>query len=275
MNHVETNQKFIDSVKSSSIFQPGIGIVKGFKACVELKAGARPKNCNFRKPPFAFREKICKKLDSLEEEGFLIKVDHSEYASPIHPVMKAGGDVRLCGDYKSTLNPNVDTKCYPLPTIEDCLWEIRGSTIFTKLDIKQAYNHLPLREADQLLTTINTHQGLYKWTRVPYGWSSAGGIFQAKMDEVLQGIPNVTCRVDDILIGGRNEEEHMESVRQVVAKLENAGFHCRLDKCKFCNLLWNIWVTLSPSMVSNRYTARLKRWLKYRIPRIVNHSFHS
>ena len=156
VNHVETNQKFNDSVKSSSIFQPGIGIVKGFEACVELKAGARPKFCNFRKPPFAFRGKIGKKLDSLEEEGFLIKVDHSKYASPIHPVMKADGDVRLCGDYKSTLNPNVDTKCYPLPTIEDCLWEIRGSTIFTKLDIKQAYNHLPLREADQLLTTINT-----------------------------------------------------------------------------------------------------------------------
>ena len=145
VNHVETRQTFVDAIKSSNLFQPGVGLIKGFEACIDMKPDARPKFCNFRKPPFAFCDKIDKKLDALEADGRLIKVDNSEYASPIHPVTKDDRDVRICRDYKCTLNPNVDTKCYPLPTIEDCLWEIRGSTVFTKLDIKQAYNNLPLR----------------------------------------------------------------------------------------------------------------------------------
>ena len=87
VNHVQTRQAFVETIKSSSIFQPGVGMVEGFEACIDLKPGARPKFCNYRKPPFAFRDKIGKKLDVLEADGRLIKVDHSEYASPIHPVM--------------------------------------------------------------------------------------------------------------------------------------------------------------------------------------------
>ncbi len=233
VNQVSTRQSFIDMVKSSGVFKPGIGIVQGFEARIDLKPGARPKFYKARPPPFAYREGIGKKLDALEKDGVLKRVDHSDYASPIQTVVKDDGDLRICGDYKRTLNPNIDTKVYPLPVIEDCLWDVRGGELYTKLDIKQAYNHLPLRESDQELTTVNTHKGLYKWLRLPYGVSSASAIFQSVMDQLLEGIKGVTCRVDDILITGPNDEQHMIRVREVIGRLEKAGFRCRMDKSQF------------------------------------------
>ena len=80
---------------------------------------------------------------------------------------------------------------------------------------------------------MNTQLGLLMWTRLPFGINSAGAQFQATIDEVLTGIDQTCCRVDDILITGRNDEEHKANVREVVRRLENAGFRCRLDKSEF------------------------------------------
>ena len=233
VNHVISREAFIEEVKSSTVFLPGMGNVTGFEACIDLKPNAVPKFCKARPPPFAHAKAIEKKLDDLVKEDVLEPVDHSEYASPVHPVIKPDGDIRLCGDYKRTLNPNIDTKTYPLPVIEDCLWEMRGGDVYTKLDIKQAYNHLSVRECDQKLTTINTHKGLYQWKRLPFGVSSASAIFQSVMDRLLSGLSGVTCRVDDILITGKDDTEHMSRVLEVIGRLERAGFRCRLDKSQF------------------------------------------
>ena len=146
------------------------------------------------------------------------------------PVIKPDGDVRLYGDYKRTLNPNIDTAVYPVPVIEDCLWSVRGGELFTKLDKKAAYNHVPVSDEDQMLLTINTHKGLYKFTRLPYGVCSTSAIFQSIMDQVLCDIPGVTCRVDDILITGKDDTEHFRNLCEVVSRLERAGFRCRTDK---------------------------------------------
>ena len=110
--------------------------------------------------------------------GQLVPVEHSEYASPVVPVIKEDGTIRVCGDYKATVNGNLDTAVYPLPAIEYCLSELVGGQLFTKLDIKQAFNNLKLRESDRELVTLNTHKGLFAPTRLPYGISSATAIFQ-------------------------------------------------------------------------------------------------
>ena len=221
---------------------PGMGNVTGFEACIDLKPNTAPKFCKARPPPFAHAKAIEKKIDDLVREYVLEPVNHSEYASPVwlhhwmdivHPVIKPDGVNRLCGDYKRSLNLNIVTKIYPLPVIEDCLREMRGGDVYTKLDIKQAYNHLSVRECDQKLTTINTHKGLYQWKRLPFGVSSASAIFQSVMDRLLSGLSGVTCRVDDILITGKDDTEHMSRVLEVIGRLERAGFRCRLDKSQF------------------------------------------
>ena len=226
-------EKVIQSIKTSKIFDPGLGKVTGFKAKLDLKADYRPKFCKARPVPFALKEPIGKELDRMERDGILVKTDSSEFASPIVPVVKSDKSLRLCGDYKTTLNPNIDTKVYPLPVVEECFSEMKGGVLFSKLDIKQAYNHVLLNDEDRVLTTINTHQGLYMWTRLPYGISSSSAIFQSIMDKVLQGMRGVTCRVDDILITGRTMAEHIERLKEVIRRLEEAGFRCKWDKSEF------------------------------------------
>ncbi len=98
------------------------------------------------------------------------------------------------------------------------------------MDIKQAYNNLIIRKEYQILTTLNTHLGLYKWKRLPYGISSSAAIFQSVMDHTLEGIPMTTCRIDDILISGRTREEHQRNLCRVIGALEHRGLKCKLEK---------------------------------------------
>ena len=226
-------EAFIQSIKTSPVFSPGLGLVKEFKASLDLKPESRAKFCKARPIPYSLKERVGSEIDRMEAAGILCKVDHSDYASPVVPIVKPDKSIRICGDYKSTVNPNLDTKVYPLPVVEDCFSEMVGGKLFSKVDIKQAYNNIELREQDQIITTINTHKGLYKWTRLPYGISSSSAIFQSVMDQVLQGIPGCVCRVDDILITGRDDAEHMARLREVIHRLEKAGFKCKLDKSKF------------------------------------------
>ncbi len=226
-------EQFVAAVKQSKVFEPGVGLVKGYEAALDLKLDSKPKFCKARPVPFALKDKVAETLDKGEADGILERVDFSEFASPAVPVLKDDLTVRVCGDYKSTLNPCIDTKVYPLPTVEDCFSEMIGGDLFSKIDIKQAYNNIPLRASDRSLTTMNTHKGLYQWTRLPYGVSSSSAIFQSIMDRVLVGLKGVVCRVDDILITAPTDELHMSRVREVIKRLENAGFKCKLEKTEF------------------------------------------
>ena len=230
----QRREAFIESLKNREVFKTGIGQVKTFEAKLNLKPEHRPKFCSARKVPYSLKEQVGQTLDEMEKDGRLVKVDSSDYASPIVPIIKKDKSIRICGDYKGTLNPDIDAKVYPLPVVEDCFVEMKGGKMFTRLDIKQAYNHIRLRECDQILTTINTHQGLYKWTVLSYGLSPAGGIFQSAMDELLKGMKGVTCRVDDILIKGDNFDDHVDRVLEVLNRLENEGFRCNWAKSEFC-----------------------------------------
>lgn len=186
-----------------------------------------------RSVPYAMKEKIEVTLDKMTKDRILEPIDSSDYASPIVPVEKEDGTVRICDDYKATLNPNILTKHYPLPTIEECLHPLMDGQKFSKLDIRQAYNNVKLRESDQKLTTANTSKGLFVWTRLPYGISLSTAIFQQTMDRVLQGLDCVVCRVDDILVTGKDDATHLDNIEQFIQRLEKAGFRCNLRKTKF------------------------------------------
>ena len=118
--------------------------------------------------------------------------------------------MRLCGDYKVTVNPSLDVDQYPLPKAEDLFATLAGGKQFTKLDLTQAYLQLELDSESQKYCTINTHRGLYRYKRLPFGILSAPAMFQKIMDTILQGIDGVMCYVDDILVTGGTEKEHLE-----------------------------------------------------------------
>ena len=204
-----------------------------FTASLQLKQGATPRFVRARPPPFALKEVIAKELDRLEEAGIIEKVQHSQWAAPVVPVPKSNGRIRLCGDYKVSVNPSLEVDKYPLPKPDDLFATLAGGQKFTKIDLTNAYQQMVLDEGSRELVTINTHKGLYRYTRLPFGVASAPALFQKTMDTVLQGLPRVICYLDDILITGSTEEEHKSNVVQVLERLKRYNIRANRGKCSF------------------------------------------
>ena len=150
-------------------------------------------------------------LDHLESEGIISKVDCSDWASPIVVVPKTDNSIRICCDFKVTINQSVDVEQYPLPTTEDLFSTLANRKYFTKLDLSSAYQQLLVDPDSRKYLTINTNKGLYCYNRKPYGVSSAPAIFQCTMEKILAGIPGVICYLDDILITGTTIDDHNEN----------------------------------------------------------------
>ena len=104
-----------------------------------MKPYAKPKFCKARSVPFSLKEAVEKELDRLEEAQVIQKVPHSQWAAPIVPVPKANGKLRLCGDYKVTINPFLEVEQYPLPKPDELFATLAGGKKFTKIDLTNAY----------------------------------------------------------------------------------------------------------------------------------------
>ena len=135
--------------------------MKTFEATLQLKPGAKPKFCKARPVPFALKAAIEQELDRLESEGILEKVSYSEWAATVVSVHKPEGNIRLCGDYKVTINPQLEVDQYPLPKPDNIFATLSGGKWFSKIDLKHAYQQIKLSESSRPLVTINTHRGVY------------------------------------------------------------------------------------------------------------------
>ena len=116
--------------------------------------------------------------------------------------------------------------------MDDLFTTLQGSKLFTKLDLSQAYLQLPLDEDSRKYVVINTQKGLFRYARLPYGISSAPGIFRV-MENLLKGILRVTIYIDDILIASDSESEHLETLEAVLNKLQSLGLRVKKEKCIF------------------------------------------
>ena len=132
-----------------------------------------------------------------------------------------------------TVNPVAKLHRHPIPRVEDLFATLQGGKKFTKLDLSQAYQQLSLHPDSRKYVVINTHKGLFRYTRLPYGISSAPGIFQKEMDNLLAGIPGVVVYLDDILVTGATETEHLQSLEEVLKRLERSELRAKKSKCLF------------------------------------------
>ena len=181
--------------KYPDVFAEKLGKMEYHKATLQVQQNTRPIFCKPRPVPFALRDAASRELDRLESAGILVKVSHAEWAAPIVLVPKGDGCIRLCGDYKVTINSSLEIDQYPLPKPEDLFASLAGGKKFTKLDLTQAYQQMPLEEESQQYSTITTHKSLYQFTRLPFGVASAPAIFQRTMDTILQGIYPMSCAI--------------------------------------------------------------------------------
>ncbi|XP_033124030.1 uncharacterized protein K02A2.6-like [Anneissia japonica] len=219
--------------KHSVIFKDGLGTMTNHKAKLSVKRNAEPKFCRPRPVPDALKPAIDAKLDELIAQGILVPVNHAEWATPCVIVPKADNSVRICGDYKVTINQYLGVEKYPLPTPQDLFATLAGGKYFTTLDLSQAYQQMVVDEDSRKLLSINTHKGLFHYTRLPYRIASAPSIFQNAMEQISQGLEGVICYFDDILISVIDEKQHLERLEAVLSRLETYGLRLKKSKCKF------------------------------------------
>nr|XP_037289927.1 uncharacterized protein K02A2.6-like [Rhipicephalus microplus] len=170
-------------------------------------------------------------LDRLVNEGVLSPVTSAEWATPVVPVVKKDGQVRLCGDFRLTVNAATIMEQYPLPRVDNIFANLNGGEVFSTLDLRNAYNQLPLDEDSKRLVVFNTHKGLYCFNRLPFGVSSAPAIFQRRLEAVLSRIPGVQVYLDDIIVSEKANDCRI--LEQVLQRLREHGLRLRREKCKF------------------------------------------
>lgn len=214
-----------------AVFQEGLGTLKGVTAKFYIDDTVKPMYVKACTVPLALRAKVEEELDRLQQTGVIRPVEFAEWAAPIVPVLKSTGEVRICGDYKVTINRAVKVDKYP--NINDIYAKLSGGQLYSKLDLSHAYQQVVLDKDSQRLTTINTSKGLFVYERLPFGVSSSPGIFQRIMEQLLQNIPMTAVYLDDVLVTGRTAEEHDRNLEMVLTRLQDAGLHLKESKCIF------------------------------------------
>ncbi|XP_037503417.1 uncharacterized protein K02A2.6-like [Rhipicephalus sanguineus] len=215
----------------ADVFARGLGLCKGPLVTFQLQENVAPRFFKARTVPYALRDKMSDALDQLVAQDVLTPVKTAEWATPVVPVLKKEGSLRICGDFRMTINAATATEQYPLPRVQDIFAKLNGGEVFTTLDLRQAYNQLPLDEHAQKIAVLNTQKGLFCFKRLPFGVSSASAVFQRRMDALLSDIPGVQVYLDDIIVAEKRSD--MSRLRKDLQRLREYGVRLHKEKCKF------------------------------------------
>uniref|UniRef100_A0A3B3R045 ribonuclease H n=1 Tax=Paramormyrops kingsleyae TaxID=1676925 RepID=A0A3B3R045_9TELE len=215
--------------KYPDVFSDGLGSMKDIVVKLTLKPGSQPKCLKARPVAYALKPKVEAELERLVKAGVLQPVHMSDWATQIVPVMKKDGSLWLCGDFKVTVNPVLTPEQYPLPLIEDLFSGLAGGQQFSKIDLCQAYLQMHVDPSSQDLLTIVTHKGMYQYQRLPFGITSAPTLFQRAMGRILSGRAGVQCYLGDLLITGKDDQEHLSNLEVTLQRLQSFGLKVRRD----------------------------------------------
>jgi hypothetical protein len=161
-----------------------------------------------------------------------IRPSHSPWASPVVVTDKKGNELRQCTDYRA-VNEITETDAYPVPLISDMFDKLGKAKFFTIIDLKSAYNQISMREEDIPKTAFICKQGLYEYTRMPFGLKNAPGTFQRYMNTVFAGHKHIAVYFDDILVFSETAEQHITDIETALSILHEHGLRAKPSKCKF------------------------------------------
>ena len=154
-------------------------------------------------------------------------------STPIHVVEKPNGQVRLCVDMRRA-NTTVEYVRYPIPTVQETIQDLDGCTVFSKIDLRMGYHQVELTDESRDITIFITDEELFRFKRLMFGISSAAEMFQHIIRQLLESCDRVHNILDDIIMVGRDREEHDRRLEAALKKLEEHGLTIDADKSQFC-----------------------------------------
>ena len=147
---------------------------------------------------------------------------------------KKDGTLRMCIDYRQINKVTVKNK-YPLPRIEDLFDQLKGASIFSKIDLRSGYYQLRVKDVNAPKIAFRTRYGHYEFLVMPYGLTNAPATFMDLMNRVFRPCLDqfVVVFINDILVYSKNEEEHEQNLRIVLQTLREKQLYVKLSKCDF------------------------------------------
>ena len=186
------------------------------------------RQCPYRIPQ-AYREKVKKEIEEMEENG-IIRKSKSEWASPLVIVPKKDGSLRLCVDFRR-LNAVSEFDAYPMPLVEEVLDRMGSANYLSTLDMTKGYWQIPLAEESKDKTAFITPFGLYEFNVMPFGLHGAPATFQRLMDNLLMDQREAAdAYIDDVTVANVTFDDHLRDLRKLFSSLRQAGLKVKPRK---------------------------------------------
>ena len=229
LNFLERNKDvFSTSLKD-------LGRTDLFQHSIETDPNAPPVHLPFYRQSPNIRAETHRMVDEMLEDG-IIEPSSSVWNSPVVMIKKRDNTYRFAVDYRK-LNKITQSISHPLPRLE-CVFDTIGQAkarIFSTLDLASGFWQIPMDPSTRHKAAFITHNGVYEWTRMPFGLKNAPMTFQMVMSQVLRELnwKHVLCYIDDILVFSSNFQEHLGHLDMVFSKLREAGLTLKSEKCHF------------------------------------------
>jgi hypothetical protein len=221
------------STKYPILFQ-GIGKLKDVEVKLHINQTVAPVTQQPRRISFHFRQKVEAEFLNLEKKGIID--GPTPWVSPLVIIPKKNGGVRVCVDMRMA-NQAIKRKRHPMATVDDLIHTLNGVTVFSKLDLRAGYHQLSLAPESRYITTFATHKGLWRYSRLNFGTTSDGEIFQKTIQDQLRNVPGALNISDDVIVFGKTQA----ALDEVCQKFAEINLTLNEKKCEFnksCDILW-------------------------------------
>lgn len=220
--------------KYENIFSLSAGVIPDVEVTLELKEDTKPVFLKPRTVPFSLLSKVNEELDNLEKQGIIEKTDYCPWGTPLVIVPKVNNNgVRLCADYKVTVNKYLIDSHHPIPRVKELFTKVKKGSYYCVLDISKAYLHIKLDKKSSQIAAISTHKGTYLAKRLFFGLKTAPSLFHKILDPILSSLDGCMAYFDDIFIQGETLEECKNNLIKCLDQLTKFNIHLNKEKCKF------------------------------------------
>ncbi len=226
----ESFRKALSKLEDYFSDSPGLCVIG--KCSIVVREGCEVVNMPLRQVPVNIRSAVNEEIKKLLDGGIIVE-SSAEWCSPVVPVRKKDGGIRLCVDYRE-LNKVTPLRRFWMPSLSEILDKVGASTVLSKLDLTSGFHQIQMDDESQDLTSFVCPAGRFKFVRMPFGLKNAPAVFQSVLEEVLRPVSEVCSNcIDDVVVFSAGWEEHLVDLVRVIECLGKAGLKVKRRKCEF------------------------------------------